>query len=76
MSTIYRTSEKLAAKTDANADVNGICIICGLTIDSCYSQEQPSVVEATTFSRLVFNEYGLLVKHGFRFVESLWAIER
>ena len=53
VSTIYRTSEKLATKTNANADINDICIICGSTVDSCYSQEQPSVVEARTFSRLV-----------------------
>lgn len=53
VSTIYRTSEKLATKTNANADINDICIICGSTVDSCYSREQPSVVEARTFSRLV-----------------------
>ncbi|XP_043515214.1 cytoplasmic tRNA 2-thiolation protein 2 [Frieseomelitta varia] len=63
--TIYRTSEKLAAKRmecensntkiddNVNSD-NNICVLCELTSDSSYlSKEQPSVAQAKLFSKLV-----------------------
>ena len=67
VSTIYRTSEKLATKieqcnnenndTKVDANIkkdNNICILCELTLDSCYlPKEQLSVVQAKLFSKLV-----------------------
>ncbi|CAK9809207.1 Cytoplasmic tRNA 2-thiolation protein 2 [Anthophora plagiata] len=65
VSTIYRTSEKLATKmveldnvsdanTDTNIDVNHICIVCDLNFKSHYpSVERVSTVQAKLFSKLV-----------------------
>ncbi|XP_076657341.1 cytosolic thiouridylase subunit 2 [Halictus rubicundus] len=66
VSTIYRTSEKLATNTkevhtvnivkniDHVSDINKTCILCELTLDSCNSQEkQLSAVQAKIFSQLI-----------------------
>ncbi|XP_071868357.1 cytosolic thiouridylase subunit 2 [Bombus fervidus] len=67
VSTIYRTSEKLATKieqcnnedndTKMDANIkkdNNICILCELTLDSCHlPKEELSVVQAKLFSKLV-----------------------
>lgn len=66
VSTVYRTSEKLAAKMkelrngkiarniDFAEDVNETCILCELTLDSSNSQEQQlSAVQARIFSQLI-----------------------
>ncbi|XP_076235411.1 cytosolic thiouridylase subunit 2 [Calliopsis andreniformis] len=62
VSTIHRTSEKLAKKigeidcanTKANNDIHTSCILCELTLDSYDSEEERlSVVQARTFSKLV-----------------------
>ncbi|XP_043255189.1 cytoplasmic tRNA 2-thiolation protein 2 isoform X1 [Colletes gigas] len=66
VSTIYRTSEKLGTKVEefhnmnlnrdivANADINDTCLLCELTLDSCYVRdEQFSVIQARIFSELV-----------------------
>ncbi|XP_078035651.1 cytosolic thiouridylase subunit 2 [Augochlora pura] len=68
VSTIYRTSEKLATKIEKTHNVNShgstdvvnnvsalnnTCILCELTLNSTNSQEQLSVVQARIFSQLV-----------------------
>lgn len=67
VSTIYRTSEKLARKTEEikrintemNTAVNNCCILCELTLDPGYTREERlSVVQARTFSKLVSTSVG------------------
>ncbi|XP_076283903.1 cytosolic thiouridylase subunit 2 [Lasioglossum baleicum] len=65
VSTVYRTSEKLAAKmkelrnvkiarnVDFVEDVNETCVLCELTLDSSNSQEKLSAVQAKIFSQLI-----------------------